>query len=105
MFLAIIVIGSIPGARSDIAEIGSGLVLHSVAYATIAFLLFTGSHASPPRRALKAVLTVAAMGAIDEFIQTFLPYRHGAVLDWLVDCNAALLMSALLWSIWPKRGQ
>lgn len=103
MFALIVVIGSIPGARADAAEVASGVVLHSCAYAVLAFLIFTGGSGTPAQRAAKAVLTIAAMGAIDESVQSFLPYRHGAVHDWLVDCTAALVTSSLMWTVWSTR--
>jgi VanZ family protein len=102
MYAAILVMGSIPGARAEIGHYASGIVLHSLAYACLTALLFTGSNGSARARAIKAVLTVALMGAFDELVQSFLPYRSGAVSDWLVDCNAALITSALLWALLPK---
>ena len=102
MYAAIIGMGSIPGARAEIGNYASGMVLHSLAYATITFLLFTGSTGTARQRAIRSVLTVAAMGAFDELVQSFLPYRNGAVADWLVDCNAALITSALLWAFLPS---
>ena len=102
LYLAIVAMGSIPGARVQIATVASGVVLHSVAYATLALLLFTGSRGSPGQKALQAVLTVAAMGAMDEFVQSFLPYRTAALGDWAVDCNAALWTCAALWGFWPR---
>ncbi|WP_338771381.1 VanZ family protein [Massilia sp. METH4] len=103
LFALIVIIGSIPGARADAAEVASGIVLHSCAYAVLAFLVFTGSTGTPAQRAPKAVLTIAAMGAIDELVQSFLPYRHGAVGDWLVDCSAAIVTSTMLWALWTNR--
>jgi VanZ family protein len=103
MFALIVIIGSIPGARADAAEVASGIVLHSIAYAVLAFLVFTGSTGSPAQRAPKAVLTIATMGAFDELVQSFLPYRHGAVGDWLVDVTAAMLTATLLWVLWSTR--
>lgn len=101
MYTAIIVLGSIPGARADIGQYAPGIALHSVAYAIITFLLFTGTEGTPRARALKAVLGVAAMGAFDEFVQSFLPYRSADVRDWMVDCGAAALMGAALWAFLP----
>ncbi|WP_227470721.1 VanZ family protein [Massilia sp. YMA4] len=103
MFALIVIVGSIPGARADAAEVASGVVLHSCAYAVLAFLIFTGSRGTPTQRAVKAVLTIAAMGAIDECVQSFLPYRHGAVRDWLVDCTAAVVTASLMWTLWSTR--
>jgi VanZ family protein len=82
--------------------VASGLILHSCAYASLAFLLFTGGRGGNRLRAVKAFLTIALMGALDEYVQSFFPYRHGAVSDWLVDCNAALLTAALMWALWTR---
>jgi len=101
LFTLIIAIGSIPGARADIAHLASGIILHSVAYACVTFLLYTGSAGSSARRAVKAVLLVMTMGAIDEIVQSFLPYRTGAVGDWMIDASSALLTAGLLWALLP----
>lgn len=103
LYLLILVIGSIPGARSDVGEVASGLVLHSCAYAGLTFLLFTGGSGSAAMRAAKAVLTIALMGALDEYVQSFFPYRHAAVSDWLVDCTAAMVTASLMCSLWRWR--
>jgi hypothetical protein len=103
MYLTILVAGSIPGARADIGHFASGPVLHSTAYAVLAFLWFTGSGGSTIARAAKAVLAVAVMGAGDEFVQSFFPYRGPAVSDWLVDCGAALATSVVLCAILPRQ--
>ena len=101
MYLTILVAGSLPGARAEIGHYASGAVLHSTAYAVLAFLWFTGSAGSPASRAAKAVLTVALMGAGDEFVQSFFPYRGPAVSDWVVDCATAIVTSALLCAVLP----
>lgn len=101
IYAAIVAMGSIPGARAEIGNLASGIVLHTVAYGTIAFLLFTGGSGRASARVLKAVLTVAAMGAGDELVQSLLPWRVGAFSDWLVDCNAAIIVSALSWAFLP----
>lgn len=102
MYLAIVVAGNIPGARADIGVYAPGVVLHSMAYSALAFLCFLGSTGTPAARAVKAVLAVALMGAGDECIQSFFPYRGAAVGDWAVDCGAAILVSLLMWMAWPK---
>lgn len=103
LYLAILIIGSIPGARHDIGDYASGVVLHSIAYAGLATLWFTGSRGDGAQRALKAVFTVALMGAVDESVQSFFPYRGAAVSDWLVDCVAAIVAATILWAILPKK--
>jgi VanZ family protein len=102
LYLLILILGSIPGARQDIGEVASGVILHSLAYAGLTFLIFTGGSGTPSQRAGKAVLTIAAMGALDEFVQSFFPYRHGAVSDWMVDCTAAMLTAAVMWALWSR---
>lgn len=102
MYLTIIVAGNIPGARADIGHYAPGVVLHSIAYAVLACLCFLGSSGSPAARAVKAVLAIALMGAGDEFIQSFFPYRGADVRDWAVDCSSAILVSLLLCAVLPK---
>jgi hypothetical protein len=97
MYLAIIITGNIPGARADIGQYAPGVLLHSTAYAVLAFLCFLGSTGSPAARAVKAVLAVALMGAGDECIQSFFPYRGADVRDWAVDCASATVVSLLMW--------
>lgn len=99
---AILVLGSIPGARADIGHVASGPVLHSVAYSGLALLIFCGISGTAARRALVSVLAIAAMGALDEFVQSFFPYRGAAVGDWLVDCAAAIVAATILYLLWPR---
>ena len=42
---------------------------------------------------------IALMGAFDEFLQSFFPYRTATVKDWGIDVCAGLFASALLWGI------
>jgi VanZ family protein len=102
IYLLIITTGNIPGARADIGQYAPGPVLHSIAYAGLACLWFIGSHGSPRARAAKAVLTIAAMGALDELIQSHFPYRGASPVDWMVDCIAAILASGLMCALLPK---
>jgi len=96
MYATIVVWGSIPGARADIGQYAPGYVLHSTAYAILAGLCFLAGAGSPATRAIRAVLAVAAMGAGDEYVQSFFPYRGSDVRDWAVDCAAAILASTLM---------
>lgn len=102
LYLAILVFGSIPGARVDIGHMASGVVLHTAAYSTIAFLLFSGCRSIDRRNATRVFLAVAAMGAVDEMIQTVLVYRTGEITDWLVDVSAAFL-TVLIMLKWFNR--
>lgn len=102
LYALVIIIGDIPGTRADVGQYASGVVLHSFGYGVLALLLFSGIAGGMGRRAVLSVLMVAAMGALDEFIQSFLPYRRGAVSDWLVDITAAMLVAAALYFLWPR---
>jgi VanZ family protein len=102
MYLAIVIVGNLPGARADIGHYASGVALHSTAYAVLTALIFLGSTGSLSARAGKAVLAVAAMGAGDEFIQSFFPYRGADVRDWAVDCTSAIVTAGLLCLLWRK---
>ena len=90
------VAGSIPGARAEVGTYASGVVLHGLTYACLAGLWFVGSSGTPLQRALKAMLAIALMGAVDEWVQSFFPYRSGDIRDWLVDVSAATIASTVL---------
>ncbi|MDN2711761.1 VanZ family protein [Janthinobacterium sp. SUN118] len=102
LYVLVILIGDIPGVRADVGQYASGGVLHSVGYGVLALILFSGTGGSMGRRALLSILMVTAMGALDEFIQSFLPYRRGAVQDWMVDITAAVAVTLPLCFLWPK---
>ena len=104
-FAGILIAGSIPGARAEVGEYAPGVVLHSLAYAGLATLWFLASTGTPVQRALRALLTIALMGALDEGVQSFLPYRTGDVRDWMIDITAATFAAtvlAMLTTLVPK---
>ncbi|GAB3374574.1 VanZ family protein [Massilia agri] len=101
LYAGVIVAGSIPGARAEVGEFAPGVVLHGLTYAFLTLLWFLGSAGSGPVRAAKAVLAIALMGAGDELVQSFLPYRTGDLADWTIDVTAALLASTALALIVP----
>lgn len=101
LYATILVAGSIPDARAEVGTFASGFTLHFGAYASLAVLLFSGSRGSVRDRAIKSVLTIMAMGALDEFVQSFFPYRTAAFSDWLVDFGAGLSATGILAFVWP----
>jgi len=103
LYAGIIIAGSIPGARAEVGEFAPGVVLHSLAYAFLTLLWFLGSTGSGPVRAARAVLAIALMGAGDELVQSFLPYRSGTVRDWMIDVSAAVVTGTLLAVILPQQ--
>lgn len=102
LYLLIVVIGSVPHARAEIGSLASGLVLHSLAYSVITFLLFTGFAAGGQKNAIRACIIVAVMGAFDEYVQSYFPYRNAALSDWLVDCGASIVTVLLLTMMAPR---
>jgi hypothetical protein len=101
-FAAMLIIGSIPGAKAGVEVYASGPTLHSVAYAVLTFLLFLGVNGDPGRRALTAVLFAACLGAIDEFVQSFFAFRHATPSDWLIDCTSSTITTIVLFFIWKR---
>jgi len=95
LYLAVIILGAIPGARDEVGQFASGLVLHFTTYASIALLLACGAAGNVTTKAIKAFYIVAAMGALDEIIQSLLPYRDGAITDWMIDITAALFATMM----------
>lgn len=91
----------IPDARAQADVVASGFVLHFVAYTCITFLLVTGSRRSRAGRSAQAVLLVLVLGALDEYVQSFFPYRHAALGDWVVDACASLVTATLLLACHP----
>ena len=102
LYLLILILGSIPGARADIGHYAGGVVLHFVTYSILALLLFSGNKGSRSARALKSVLTIMAMGAFDAYVQSFFPYRSANVMDWTIDVSAGIVIATLLWTLWPR---
>lgn len=96
LYVAVIVVGSVPGARAEVGRYASGEVLHGMTYAALALLWFLGSTGNAAMRTTKAVLAIAVIGAVDELVQSFLPYRSAELRDWIVDITAALVTSTVL---------
>ena len=97
MYALILILGCVPGARADLGQLAPGYLLHALAYGSLTCLLFSGGKGTPATRAAKAVLIVALMGALDEFVQTFVPYRSGKLSDWAFDVAVSLATAGLLW--------
>ncbi len=97
LYFCVVFFGSLPGMRKEVSHLASGLVLHSLTYMGIALLLFRSKVSQDFRLDdVKAVLLVSLLGAIDETVQIFIPYRTATVSDWLLDTAAGLFMILLL---------
>jgi len=93
---AMFITGLIPGARAEVGRYAPGVVLHGLTYAFLTLLWFLGSSGRGVVRAAKTVLAIAMIGAGDEFVQSFLPYRSAELQDWIADLTAALITSTVL---------
>jgi VanZ family protein len=92
-FALMVMAGAIPGEAHALSAIFGDKALHFCAYALLSLLIFTGSPGSTWSRAVRTVLLIAVLGATDEAIQGFMPYRNADFLDWAWD------MLASCWSV------
>ena len=73
-------------------------LIHFCQYALLTFLwwrAFEPGHGSS-RAALAALVVTVAYAASDEYHQTFVEWRHGSPLDWLIDSAGAGLAALRL---------
>lgn len=82
LFTAMVAIGAIPGKANALSAVVYDKILHVAAYAGLAGLIYSGINASRPICALNSLLAIATLGAVDEAIQSMLPYRHANFQDW-----------------------
>jgi VanZ family protein len=92
-FLAMLAVGSIPGKAQALNREFGDKLLHLIAYACLAGAIFL---AFSRHRAAITLASVALLGGLDEFIQSFFPYRSSNLADLLTDLTAAVLAIALL---------
>ena len=85
-FLALVTIGNLPGLAAQMSDAYGDKRLHLAAYATLTCLAYASFNRRP---ALLAFLSATALGALDEGIQSFFPYRQADLLDLLADISAA----------------
>lgn len=79
---------------------------HLFEYGVLAYLLARALDRPPATRHahLWAMVITMLYAASDEWHQTFVPGRHGDLLDWLVDIIAALLVLGLRhWTVQRQR--
>lgn len=85
-FAVLITVGNLPGLAADMSDAFGDKRLHLLAYAFLTGLIYLSVNRRP---ALVAMLTITALGALDESIQSFFPYRQAELLDLLADILAA----------------
>ena len=70
--------------------------MHVAEYAVLALLFYRAFRAERPERwkfgwAVRAAGAAVAFGFLDEFLQSFVPNRHGSPVDWGIDSAGILL--------------
>lgn len=85
-FLVLVTVGNLPGLASEMSDAFGDKRLHLAAYAFLTGLIYMSVNRRP---ALVAMLAITALGALDESIQSFFPYRQAELLDLLADISAA----------------
>ena len=100
-WLTIFVLSHIPRDYVPSGWTVSGKLHHLVAYFVLTLLVFInaeliGRASLRSKKTWLMIGVVIAYGALDEFLQVFIPGRHGSHLDWAVDVVACLLCVGLL---------
>lgn len=88
--------GAIPGEAQALSGIFGDKLLHLVAYSFLTLVLFGSLNGTISGRALRTLLLIGLLGAIDEGIQGLMSYRNASTTDWLFDMLAAGLTLAVL---------
>ena len=91
-----IVIGAIPGEAQALSDAVGDKLLHLGAYSFLTCALFGGMRGTTTSRALRSLIAIGVLGALDEAIQSFMPYRNANLSDWAFDMLAAGLALAVL---------
>lgn len=106
-WLALLVVNHIPLPDVDLPG-GSDKLAHLGLYGGLAFLLaWTTLHFSPDWRVVGGVtmVTAAAYGALDEWLQNFVAGRTADFADWTADVSGAtigLVVFAGLLAVWNR---
>lgn len=95
-FVVMVLVGTIPGYAKALSDATDDKLLHFCAYGVMSWLIFNGVRGVMLSRALRTLLLLAALGALDETIQSFIPYRTASVLDWYADMLAGLICVTVL---------
>ena len=93
VYIAMLGIGTSPGAVAKVAPIANDKVLHGTAYAGYALLLALGWRHSAGA-ALKVLGAIALMGLLDELHQIPLAFRTADIWDWVADVIAGCVVVA-----------
>lgn len=89
-FSAMVAIGSLPGEAMALSARIDDKLMHFLAYSFLSGLIFVGLHGSLFGRAMRALLLIGLLGAMDEALQSLMPYRDANLIDWAFDMLAAI---------------
>lgn len=95
-FAVMVAIGSIPGEAPALSAKVPDKLLHFVAYSFLTGCIFGSLSGGLWSRSWRSVLYVGMLGALDENIQRFLPYRSCDIADWAFDMLAAVCSVLIL---------
>lgn len=101
LFALMVAVGAVPGKAQALSAAVYDKLLHFAAYALLSGLVYGALSGRPAVRALRTLVVVGALGALDEAIQGLMPYRDANWMDWNFDMMAALTCVALLIMLHP----
>lgn len=105
-FVLMIAIGSIPNEANKLSAVVPDKLLHMTAYGFLSALLYIGQRPGKRGRGLIVILAIGVLGALDETIQSFFPYRTAGLPDWLFDMlSACIVVTALSLMNWSRGTQ
>lgn len=105
LYILMVLVGAVPGKAEALSAAVYDKLLHFSAYAVLSGLVYCGLSGRPVPRALRTLIVAGALGALDEAIQSFMPYRHANWADWRVDMLAALSCVVILILLHPWYSQ
>lgn len=84
---------------------GGDKVVHAIMYGVLAVLAHRAWPPSsrPPGARLLMLLAIAALAAVDEWHQLFIPGRSADVADWMADMVGASVALAFSWIVMALR--
>lgn len=95
-FFAMIAIGAIPGNATALSNSFGDKFLHLLAYGFMTFLCFRALNGRRLMQSLISLSIIGLLGLVDEWTQSFLPYRNASLLDWCFDIAAAGIVLFIL---------
>lgn len=95
-FVLMVILGAIPGEAHALSEAVHDKLLHFLAYTVLSALIYASFTGQPAARAFRTLITIASLGALDEAIQSLMPYRDANWMDWKADMMASLSIVTVL---------